>query len=76
MLCLIIDHNWGSINLILVYVLTRRVPWQNRTNWSLGTIPVWTIHIRSVGDFDRSVNPISTRGPYYAHHITTGPLHF
>ena len=27
-------------------------------------------------DFERSVNPISTRGAHYAHHITTGPPGF
>ena len=27
-------------------------------------------------DFGRSVNPMSTRGPDFPHHITTGPLGF
>ena len=75
--------NHNSISDICVVLFFRSIEssaWSNSSSSSSGEDeedgPVGAGGSMAPPDFNRSVNPMSTRGPDYPHHFTTGPLGF
>ena len=75
------NHNSiSNICVVLFFRSSESSAWSSSSSSSSGEEeddrPVGAGGSMAPPDFDRSVNPISTRGADYPHHITTGPLGF